>query len=706
MKLLHARTFDRVVQSLFACVLFLTVLFLWHRTHERSCLALAFPGLAWLAIFGGLLHYRLERKRFAVDYYLDPRSSLHRRLRRSWPSVLTSLILAAPLAAFLVVFAARARPTDWFFLCAAATVAPLLFNALSCWPGGHLRRDAGNGEAAAVADILVSRMAGTLLLAVVAVFYVYAGYYLVPVPGDDIFPGSLERTLEAFSARARSACPLVDDTLVFAAQLEGLSWFLVTTTAASPWLHDGIGMLLWVVFFLNAAMCVRGLHPRAGRVHTSCLRGRRTPSRGKMTSTGNGDDDMSDGDAPERARRPGAPPRVPGSTPPPAGHAVGAATWARRTLLMLMSGAFLSVVFVTAVVDSLPFADPPHVDPPPHVRLVDSPCAAAHPSPWRGHPMTDAELERLAHRRWLEFRMRLRDAPLPRTEQALRDHVGAAFESTYARIPEFLDWHYSLAGQYTQLGQAILRQLEGSQLARAALERLQSSQMARAVLDRLGESELAQGALDQLQDSEAIRAALDQLRQGVDARLYGDLPDRIGQVSDEVERALKEEVGALVERRIRDEVETLPPGGHSGGVTPCPESEIVRVGIAYEEMLRAAIPRTLRRFTSSAAPTGIIAAGAALPGAAAAGALVRSLSRRLFARTASRTARAIGAAAGGLATGTAAWLLVDAAVLFVDEHFNRDDLERELTELVDRTEGGDQVGSVDGGQQGKVGGAR
>lgn len=250
---------DRVVHALCACVLFLTVLFLWQRTHERSCLALAFPILTVLAIFSGLLEYRLERKRFVVDYYLDQGSSLRRWLRGSGLSVLISLAVALPLAAFLVVFAARSRPSDWLFFCAAAAVAPLLFNVLSIWPGRHFRRDGDEGAArAAVADVLAARMAGTLLLAALAGVYVYASYYLIPVPGQDIFPDSLERTLEAFSLHVGSACPVVDDTMRLAAQVEGLSWHFVTTAATAPWMHDGIRPLLWVGFFLNAAMVFAG----------------------------------------------------------------------------------------------------------------------------------------------------------------------------------------------------------------------------------------------------------------------------------------------------------------------------------------------------------------------------------------------------------------------------------------------------------------
>ena len=47
------------------------------------------------------------------------------------------------------------------------------------------------------------------------------------------------------------------------AQIEGLSWYFVTTAATAPWMHDGMGLLLWVGFFLNMAMVfggfVRGL---------------------------------------------------------------------------------------------------------------------------------------------------------------------------------------------------------------------------------------------------------------------------------------------------------------------------------------------------------------------------------------------------------------------------------------------------------------
>ena len=353
-------------------------------------------------------------------------------------------------------------------------------------------------------------------------------------------------------------------------------------------------------------------------------------------------------------------------------------TWVRRAVLILLSVALLSLVVVISGVDSLQYPDPP-----PPAMLPNPPCRTAAPTFLGGRPITDAELELLARRRWPALQGRLRGEPLPQTDRAIEDQMDAAFEPTYASIPEFLDWHYSVAGQYTQLAQTILGQPLASQLAQAALDGLQSSQLAQAILDRLGESELAQAALGRLQDSEPVREAIEQLRRGVDSRLFADLPDRVQHASAGVEGVMKEEMRALIERRIHDEVQTLPARNYAELGTPCTEFGTAELRLAYERMLTAAIPHTIRRFTDSAAPTGIVAAAAAFRGAAAAGALVRGLSGRLLARTATRTAGSIGAALGGLAAGAAAWLLVDFAVLFVDEHLNRDDLERELTTLVD-----------------------
>ena len=305
----------------------------------------------------------------------------------------------------------------------------------------------------------------------------------------------------------------------------------------------------------------------------------------------------------------------------------GHPAWAWWIVLTLMSGGLLSMVVVVGV-----------INPPRGVNLPPLPPVLVH------NPCTV-----LADRRWPELQERLHWEPLPRTDQTLQDKVDAAFEPIYARIPKFLDWHYSFAGQYTQLAQAIRDWLE--------------SEVAPAIRDRLLESQLAQ----------ASRSSA-RLQQGVESRLFGDLRDRVENASAHVERVMKEEMRALVEETIRTEARTLLDPAYAGTWTTCMDRD------TYERMLTAAIPETVRRFTNSAVPTGVIAVGVAYRGAVAARALIRGLNNRLLSRLLG--GRIAGVIGGGLA-GLAAWLLVDGVVLFADEHFNRDDLEAELTALID-----------------------
>ena len=286
MNALGERHIDHLLRSLLACVLFLTVLCLWRLRHEGSCATLVLPGLIWCAISYGLLQYRLQRRRFVVEFYLDESSGLRRWFRRPLLAVTLGPLAAAPLATFLAVFAVLSRPSDWYFLCAAALAVPLLFVAVVRWPGSHLRPDT-TGRASdrmyrgpSLRGVLAARIAGGLVLAGILGAYLYFGYYYIAAPGEIIYPGSLEATLRAFAARAGSACPIVDDTLLVANRIEGLSWYVVTTMSTAPWMQDGVRPLVWIAFLFNSAMVfggfIRGLEGAVLLAGRAAARVRRT----------------------------------------------------------------------------------------------------------------------------------------------------------------------------------------------------------------------------------------------------------------------------------------------------------------------------------------------------------------------------------------------------------------------------------------------
>lgn len=238
---------ERLIYSSSAGVLFLAILFLWYSFYKFSCLALIFLALVYLVIFYGLLESRLEAKNSYLKRFLRDNSSLYKRLQGTGLSTIFCLILSVPLTLFLAVFVALSRPTDWYFFGFAVCAFPVIFNIPAMRK--HLREGAEN--------VLAKNISGLLVFGVVAIAYFLASYYLIPVPGDKIFPNSLEKTLEAFTSGVGSRCSHVEYALVVAAEIEGLSWYVMTKT--SSFLARGwIKLFLWGVFFLKAAAVYLG----------------------------------------------------------------------------------------------------------------------------------------------------------------------------------------------------------------------------------------------------------------------------------------------------------------------------------------------------------------------------------------------------------------------------------------------------------------
>lgn len=350
-------------------------------------------------------------------------------------------------------------------------------------------------------------------------------------------------------------------------------------------------------------------------------------------STGNRDEGTTSRSSPEADR---ASPDCPETevalegTPQTSRNRATLVLWAWRTILILISVTVL--LSITAFIHG--WSTPPELPAPPEPLRAHGPVA-------RG-PIGPCELRQQAQRQWRAFRERLLRQQLRQTEGAVQDGIEAAFAPIYEGIPAFLDWHYSVIGQYMELGQA---------------------------------------AFGRLQEEFA-------------ARLFADLEGRIADASAGVDRVMRDEMRESVEQWIRDEAQTLP-------------TQALRT--AYQRMLDATVPATIQRFTVSAVPSGIVAAGAGGAGTAATAAVAKGLAKKLTASTSVKTvgkavarigspfgAAAAGAAAGavlgpagaaigGVLAGATAWLALDSAFVNVDEHLNRSELERELIGLVDES---------------------
>ena len=229
-------------------------------------------------------------------------------------------------------------------------------------------------------------------------------------------------------------------------------------------------------------------------------------------------------------------------------------------------------------------------------------------------------------------------------EQRVSQHIDAAFVPVYEQIPAFLNFHYSVIGEYTELATALSGDLGG--------------ELQRILFTEIGFEQRLDDAMSAIHaDGEAV---------------FGALMERVKQ--------------QLQQRFELDEVEL---GLLSSVVTLSSEDALKRFG-GSELLIKGA--------------GAVVGAGAVA--AVVAKTLGKKLSAKLAAKVAGKTTvKAAGFGAGAatgatsgllcgpaawicapvaaVAVGAAFWLLTDKAVVEMDEYLNRDAFEVELRQVID-----------------------
>lgn len=238
-----------------------------------------------------------------------------------------------------------------------------------------------------------------------------------------------------------------------------------------------------------------------------------------------------------------------------------------------------------------------------------------------------------------------------RVERQLERGMEALFRPVQARVPGFLDWYYSLRGEYTRLGGW-------------ALEKLGFEGRAMVV-----------GRTDELLfEATDFRERLTSLER----RLSGEAYRVAAQNRAGWRRMMQAALG---------EHEVPPPLKARAGKEPAPvELDALSDGIASQE--RASLENRLVLSSAGGLATGALVWRAATRAAVSSGG--RAAAARGVGRVASRAGSAAVAGLGlcgvtgpvavgcGLVAGTAAWLSIDWTMIEADEWANRKDLEQRL----------------------------
>jgi hypothetical protein len=212
------------------------------------------------------------------------------------------------------------------------------------------------------------------------------------------------------------------------------------------------------------------------------------------------------------------------------------------------------------------------------------------------------------------------------------DILDKAFDPVYAAIPTYVDFHYSVRGQYTELFGA-------SGIIESAIQTRVFSGFDERLNDAMNE-------IDQIFSQEFNRSVQEQLEAEIPVAWRG------AQMSSITEAAISD-----AQYRIRY---TLPVGGlvaTTGGFASATLATAIAAKIATKVAAKTAL--------------GLAVKSTGIGGGAATGAAIGAV------------LGPVGAGVGGAIGGAVAWIAVDSAIIRLDKAFNREEFEADLRMMID-----------------------
>ena len=222
----------------------------------------------------------------------------------------------------------------------------------------------------------------------------------------------------------------------------------------------------------------------------------------------------------------------------------------------------------------------------------------------------------------------------------IETEIDKAFAPVYAQIPKLANFHYSVIGEYTELGAAAMGNLQDS-IGEILFQEVDFSQRLET-----GVGNVFSGS------GEVISRAMDDVSRRVGARMAFS-PEEMQLLAPALELTLQD-----MEARFSDVSLGLRSAGAVGGAAAG--------GLAAKATAKTVAGKLAGK---AAIKAGAKAAG--VGGGAAVGAAVGSMIPGL------------GTAVGGIIGAAAVWLATDKVVVEVDEYLNRETFETDMAALID-----------------------
>ena len=237
-----------------------------------------------------------------------------------------------------------------------------------------------------------------------------------------------------------------------------------------------------------------------------------------------------------------------------------------------------------------------------------------------------------------EVMTKVADDPFPKTEQKINESVDKAFSLAYQNIPKFADAHYSVVGEYVELGLGATGQLS-SYIQKQLFSNLDSS---------LSEASTEVSKTFNIEIFEKVDFYSKEVTQNIPITSAQKLS---------LEKRLSSEIQTHISM-LRDT--GVIGAGAIGAMSGVATVKLIAANISRKLLIKLGAKYSAKLAAKSASTGSLAAAGAAI------GSFIPG----------------IGTAIGGIVGGIAGWVIADVAFVSVDEWINRDEFEQDLYNLI------------------------
>lgn len=220
----------------------------WIGLYQVSCVSIVFPLMILLVIASSLLQIKMQQRLCYRDCFFKSDTFISNFLSSRFVSYCLSLIYAFILSVSLSYMALSYPAAFWLYL-----FFHIILTYLILYKARHLLANK-------IKERKLSFFSKELAIKISSVF-LFTVFFILFIFGyePEYLSNSLEKTMQNATLVYSSSCTIIDSALRLKAELDGLSWWLISQVSKDSY-AGSLSSWIWVFFFIINCLSILGLN--------------------------------------------------------------------------------------------------------------------------------------------------------------------------------------------------------------------------------------------------------------------------------------------------------------------------------------------------------------------------------------------------------------------------------------------------------------